>query len=357
MNGPLAGLRVLELEAIGPVPWAGMMLADMGATVLRVERPLAADMGVPRDPRYELTARGKQAMAADLKTEAGRQAVLDKVAHSDVLLEGLRPGVLERLGLGPDACWQRNPALVYGRVTGWGQDGPLASAVGHDINYLAASGALHAIGPADGPPAVPLNLIGDFGGGGMLLLVGVMAAVFEARSSGRGQIVDAAMVDGALAMLAPILGRWQAGQWHDQRASNLLDGGAHFYTTYATSDGKAVAVGAIEARFYAALIAGLGLDIQSLPPQHDQASWPAMRKRLAAIFVQHTRQHWNQVFDGTEACVTPVLSLAEAGTHPHLAARGSFVELDGVLHPAPAPRFSRTPGAIAWPPAAQRAGP
>ncbi|MGN6580324.1 MAG: CaiB/BaiF CoA transferase family protein [Bordetella sp.] len=340
MSGPLAGVRVLEMEAVGPVPWAGMMLADMGASVIRVARPVAADMGIARDARFELTLRGKTSVTADLKTEAGRNTVLDLAADADVLLEGLRPGVMERLGLGPQACWQRNAALVYGRVTGWGQSGPLAQEVGHDINYLALSGVLHAIGPAEGPPAVPLNLIGDFGAGGMLLLVGVMAALLQARVSGRGQVVDAAMVDGALAMMAPILGRWQAGQWHDRRASNLLDGGAHFYTTYATADGSAVAVGAIEPRFYAALLQGLGLQEEVLPAQHVQTAWPQMRAKFAAIFARHPREHWLRVFEGTEACVTPVLSLAQASRHPHFAARGNFRNVGQVLHPAPAPRFS-----------------
>ena len=340
MNGPLAGVRVLEMETVGPVPWAGMMLADMGARVIRVARPVAADMGIARDARFELTLRGKQSVMADLKTEAGRETALALVADADVLLEGMRPGVMERLGLGPQACWQRNAALVYGRITGWGQAGPLAQEVGHDINYLALSGVLHAIGPADGPPTVPLNLIGDFGAGGMLLLVGVMAALLQARASGQGQVVDAAMVDGALAMLAPILGRWQAGQWHDRRASNLLDGGAHFYTTYATADGQAVAVGAIEPRFYAALLLGLGMQDEALPAQHVQTAWPDMRARFAAIFAQHTREHWLQVFEGTEACVTPVLSLAEACRHPHFTVRGNFQNVEQVLHPAPAPRFS-----------------
>ena len=340
MNGPLAGVRVLELEAPGPVPWAGMMLANMGATVVRVERPAPADMGIQRDPHFELTAHGKQAVGADLKTQAGRATLLDLVADADILLEGLRPGVMERLGLGPDACWARNAALVYGRVTGWGQDGPLAHTVGHDINYLAVSGVLHAIGPEPGPPAVPLNLIGDFGAGGMLLVSGVLAALLQARSSGRGQVVDAAMVDGALSMLAPIFGRWQAGQWQDRRASNLLDGGAHFYTTYLTADGKAVAVGAIEPRFYAALMAGLGLDAASLPGQHDRASWPRMRAMLADIFARHTRDHWTRVFQDTEACVSPVLSLAELPGHPHFAARASFRRIGRALHPAPSPRFA-----------------
>lgn len=351
MSGPLTGLRVLEMEAIGPVPWAAMMLADMGATVTRVERPVAADMGLAREARYELTSRGKQGVAADLKTDAGRATVLDLVAQSDVLLEGLRPGVMERLGLGPETCLEQNPALIYGRMTGWGQTGPQAQTVGHDINYLAATGVLHAIGPAEGPPAVPLNLIGDFGAGGMLLLVGVLAALFEARTSGKGQVIDAAMVDGSLLLLAPILGRWQAGQWEDRRAANFLDGGAHFYTTYATSDGQAMAVGAIESRFYNALLEGLELDKASLPAQHDRTCWPAMRSRFADIFKQHPREYWVRRFEGTEACVSPVLSLEEATTHRHFLVRDNFLQIDQVLHPAPAPRFSRTPCAVPSSPA------
>ncbi len=346
MSGPLTGLRVLELEAIGPVPWAGMMLADMGADVLRIDRPGAMELGRQREQRLDITGRGKRVLTADLKTDDGRLAVLREVDSADVLLEGLRPGVMERLGLGPGACLERNPRLVFARMTGWGQDGPLAQAVGHDINYIAVGGALHAIGPADGPPAVPLNLVGDYGGGGMLLLVGVLSALVERAGSGRGQVVDAAMVDGTLTLLAPLLGRWQAGQWQDRREANLLDGAAPFYGTYATADGKAVAVGAIEARFYAALLEGLGLDPATLPAQHDQAGWPGLRQRFAAIFASQPRSHWEQVFHDTEACVSPVLSLGELGSHPHLRARGSLVEVAGALHPAPAPRFSRTPGAI-----------
>jgi alpha-methylacyl-CoA racemase len=350
MSGPLAGIRVLEMEAIGPVPWAGMMLADMGADVLRVDRPIAADLGLKRDERYEFSARGKRSVALDVKTPEGVSKALDLVAHADVLLEGLRPGVMERLGLGPDECLARNPALVYGRMTGWGQTGPLAQTVGHDINYIATTGVLHAMGPPGRPPQVPLNLVGDFGGGGMLLVVGVLAALFERRGSGLGQVVDAAMVDGSLALMAPVLGRWHAGEWTDHRQQNLLDGAAHFYTTYETADGKYVAVGAIESRFYAALLAGLNLAAEALPAQHDKAAWPGMRDRVAAIFRTQTRDHWCGVFAGTEACVSPVLSLRELAAEPQLSHRRSFVEVDGALHPAPAPRFSRTPGSISGPP-------
>jgi alpha-methylacyl-CoA racemase len=248
------------MESIGPVPWAGMLLAGMGAEVTRLRRPVAADMGIPRDARFEIQNHGKRTATADLKTPQGHDDALAHIQDAHILLEGLRPGVMERLGLGPDVCRERNPSLVYGRATGWGQSGPLAQTVGHDINYLAATGVLHAIGSADAPPTVPLNLIGDFGAGGMLLVSGVLAALVQARATGKGCVVDAAIVDGALALMAPILGRWQEGQWHDARERNLFDGGAPFYATYATADGKAVAVGAIEPRFYAALLAGLGLD-------------------------------------------------------------------------------------------------
>ena len=350
MSGPLTGIRVIEMEAIGPVPWAGMMLADMGADVLRIDRPTPSDTGVQRDARFELTSRGKRVLVADLKTESDRASVLSEIQHSQILLEGLRPGVMERLKLGPDVCLARNPQLVYGRMTGWGQSGPLADAVGHDINYIATAGALHTIGAADTAPSPPINFVGDYGGGAMLLLAGVLAALYESKNSGKGQVVDAAMVDGTLLMMAPILGRWQAGEWQDQRESNILDGGAHFYTSYTTSDGQAVAVGAIEPRFYAALLAGLQLDPATLPHQHDSKSWPALRTRFAAIFAQQTRAHWEKVFTGTEACVSPVLQLSELQSHPHLNARHSLTRVEGLLHPAPAPRFSRTPSAIGGPP-------
>lgn len=344
MTGPLAGLRVLEMEAIGPVPWAGMMLADLGAEVIRLDRPEVADMGLAQDDRFQLNARGKLTVTVNVKSQDGVEQVLELVSKADVLLEGLRPGVMERLGLGPDACLERNPALVYGRMTGWGQTGPLAQTVGHDINYIATTGVLHAIGTSDRPPVVPLNIIGDFGGGGMLLLVGILSALFERHSSRRGQVVDAAMVDGTLALMAPILGRWQAGQWTDRREANLMDGGAPFYTTYQTADQRYVAVGAIEPRFYQALLDGLGIDRQSLANQHDHVAWPEMRARFAQIFRGHSRDHWERVFEGTEACVSPVMSFDELSDHPHLKGRGCLTDFKGALHPAAAPRFSRTPG-------------
>ena len=355
-SGPLAGLRVLEIEAIGPVPWAAMMLSDLGADVLRVDRPTPPDLGLERDTRYQVTGRGRRSVVVDLKAAEGVEQVLRMAGRADILLEGMRPGVMERLGLGPDPCMVRNPKLVYGRMTGWGQRGFLADTVGHDINYIATTGVLHAIGRAGEPPVVPLNLVGDFGGGGMLLAFGVLAALHEARDSGVGQVVDAAIVDGSLAMLAPVIGRWQSGGWSDERESNVLDGGAPFYRTYASSDGNAVAVGALEPRFYAALLQGLGLSGESLPRQHDRSSWPVMRDRFAAIFAQHPRDHWIRVFAGSEACVSPVLSLAEMAQDAHIRGRKSLVDVDGVLQPAPAPRFSRTPGEIAGPPAQRGEG-
>jgi alpha-methylacyl-CoA racemase len=339
--GPLRGLRVLEFEAIGPVPWAAMMLADMGADVLRVLRPTPADTGIARDLRHETILRGRRSVTADLKDAAARDAVLALTQNAHVVLEGHRPGVMERLGLGPDVCQAISPALVYGRMTGWGQQGPLAQTVGHDINYIGLTGALHAIGTFE-TPVLPLNLIGDFGGGAMLLTLGVLAAVLEARASGKGQVVDAAMVDGALLLMAPILGRLATGEWLDRRESNLLDGGAPFYGVYKTRDERHLAVGAIEPAFYAALLAGLGLMPEALPPQHDRAAWPETRRCFAAIFATRTRDAWCEIFRGTEACVTPVLSLAEVPDHAHHLARESFVQVNGVRQPAPAPRFSRT---------------
>jgi alpha-methylacyl-CoA racemase len=347
--GPLAGVKVLEMDAIGPVPWAAMMLSDMGADVLRIDRSAPPELGMNYGTQFEFTKRGQRSVIADLKQPAAIDAVLHLASRADVLIEGLRPGVMERLGLGPEPCMSANPALVYGRMTGWGQGGPLANSVGHDINYISIAGALHTMGKQDAPPAVPLNLIGDYGGGGMLLVVGVLAALLEARSSGKGQVVDAAMVDGTLALMAPVLGMWRGGGWKDQRESNVLDGGAHFYGTYATSDGKSISVGAIEPRFYAALLKGLGLEGEQLPKQHDRESWPAMRKRFAEIFARQTRDHWCRMFEGTEACVAPVLSLEELAAHPHHQGRRSFVEVDGVMQPAPAPRFSRTQSEVAGP--------
>jgi alpha-methylacyl-CoA racemase len=353
--GPLRGLRVLEFDAIGPVPWAAMMLADMGADVLRIARPVPAGMGIARDARHETVLRGRRGVTADLKDPAARDAVLALARNAHVLLEGHRPGVMERLGLGPEACLAASPTLVYGRMTGWGQHGPLARAVGHDINYIGLTGALHATGTAD-RPVPPLNLVGDFGGGAMLLALGVMAAVLEARSSGQGQVVDAAMVDGSLLLMAPILGRVATGEWLDRREANLLDGGAPFYGVYETSDHRHVTVGAIEPAFYAALLAGLGLAPDALPPQHDRAAWPETRRRFAALFATRTRDAWCAVFDGTEACVTPVLSLGEVPGHAHHVARQSFVPVGGVQQPAPAPRFSRTASVAGRAPADARGG-
>lgn len=353
--GPLHGLRVLEFEAIGPVPWAAMMLADMGADVLRVARLTAADMGLARDLRHETVLRGRRSVTADLKNPAARDGVLALARNAHVLLEGHRPGVMERLGLGPEACLAASPALVYGRMTGWGQQGPLAQAVGHDINYIGLTGVLHAIGTAQ-KPVLPLNLIGDFGGGAMLLALGVLAAVLEARTGGQGQVVDAAMVDGSLLLMAPILGRVATGEWLDKREANLLDGGAPFYGVYETRDGRHMAVGAIEPAFYAALLKGLGLAPDALPPQHDRAAWPDTRRCFAALFATRTRDAWCAVFDGTEACVTPVLSLAEVPGHGHHTARGSFVPVGGVAQPAPAPRFSRTASVTGRTPAESRGG-
>lgn len=346
MPGPLVGLRVVELASIGPGPHAAMVLADLGADVVRVERPGAA-------PSYhhDITLRGRSVLAADLKGPRGRDALLALAATADVLIEGMRPGVAERLGVGPDVCLERNPALVYGRMTGWGQTGPLAPRAGHDINYIALTGDLDALGPAHGRPVPPLNLVGDYGGGSMLLLVGILAALFERRASGLGQVVDAAMVDGA-SLLGQVLWNQRAnGQDDGPRGRNLLDGGAPFYGTYACRDGRFVAVGAIEERFYRQLIERLGLDGEDLPAQYDRSQWPGLRETLEAVFASRDRDHWLAVFDGTDACVTPVLGLDEVATHPHMVDRGTIREHEGCLQVAPAPRFSRS--APDWPPRAR----
>jgi alpha-methylacyl-CoA racemase len=341
MSGPLDGVRVVELAGIGPGPHAAMMLADLGADVVLVQRPAAAAL-LGLGPSADPTNRGRRLVAADLKSEQGRAAVLDLIAKADVLVEGFRPGVTERLGLGPDVCLERNPRLVYARMTGWGQDGPWASKAGHDINYLSITGALHAMGRAGQPPAPPLNLVADFGGGSMLLVVGVLAALVERGSSGRGQVVDAAMVDGVSSLLQLVWGLLAAGIWTDERSVNLLDGGAPFYDTYACADGGFVAVGALEPQFYAALLDGLGLSGEDLPGQHDRSGWPVLRTRFGEAFASRTRDEWAAAFEGTDACVTPVLSFTEAPAHPHLAARHTLVESGGVTQAAPAPRFSRS---------------
>jgi alpha-methylacyl-CoA racemase len=346
--GPLHGLRVVELAGIGPGPHAAMVLADLGADVVRVDRPSGVlRLGNPNLP--DPTLRGRRLVAADLKDPADRETVLRLVEHADVLIEGYRPGVAERLGVGPAECHTRNPRLVYGRMTGYGQDGPMARHAGHDINYVSLTGALHAIGRAGDRPTPPLNLVGDFGGGSMLLLVGVLAALWEARSSGRGQVVDAAMVDGASVLMQMTWAFYGQGQWADEREANLLDGGTPYYDTYTCADGRHVAVGALEQKFYAQLIAGLGLDPADLPAQDDPAGFPTLRERFTAAFATRPRDEWVALFDGTDACVTPVLALHEVAEHPHLKARSTVVAPDGVPQAAPAPRFSRTRATLPGP--------
>jgi alpha-methylacyl-CoA racemase len=344
--GPLAGLRVLELAGIGPGPFCAMMLADAGATVLRIDRPGAS----ARRPGQDLMNRGRQSAVLDLKHPRGIDALLRLADAADVLLEGFRPGVTERMGVGPDACLARNPRLVYARMTGWGQDGPLSKTAGHDIGYIARTGALHALGRAGGPPQFPANLLGDFGGGGMLMAFGICAALVERGVSGRGQVVDAAIVDGVASLLAMPFMLMAQGLWRDERGVNLLDGGVPWYDVYATADGKWMAVGALEPQFYAALITGLGL--ADLPERGDPRNWPELRERLAARFAERTRDEWAAVFAGGDACTEPVLSLTEAAADPHLVARETYLTKDGVTQPAPSPRFSRTPGALSQPPPA-----
>ncbi len=345
-HGPLAGVRVVELAGIGPLPFACMLLAELGAEVIKVDRPAGGGLGVP--PELDLLNRGRPSVALDLKTPAGVETVRRLVDRADVFVEGFRPGVAERLGLGPDELLDRRPALVYGRMTGWGQDGPSAGLAGHDITYLATSGVLHAIGPP-AAPVVPLNLIGDFGGGAMYLVAGVLAALHFAETTGRGQVVDAAVVDGSAHLATLVHGLLAAGAWVDARASNLLDGGAPFYGVFVTSDGRYLAVGPLEPRFYAEFEDLLELD-EPLPDRNDLTTWDDLRARLTAVFASRTQAEWVAAFEGSDACVAPVLSLREAPDHPHLAARGTFETRHGVVQPAPTPRFSRTPGKLTTPP-------
>ena len=341
---------MLEFEAIGPGPFCGMMLADMGADVLLLDRRADAGLGLGHQRRYDVMLRGRRSLTLDLKTPGGVGAALLLSEKADALIEGFRPGVMERLGLGPDVLFARNPRLVFGRMTGWGQHGPLAARAGHDINYIALSGALHAIGRAGGAPLPPLNLVGDFGGGGMLLAFGIACGIIEARGSGRGQVVDAAMLDGAALLATMFSGLLAAGQWGETRGENVLDSGAPWYDSYATKDGKHVAIGAIEPKFYAQLLERMGLAAAMLPAQHERAHWPQLRRCFAAAFLLKTRDQWCAVFDGSDACFAPVLSFSEARHHPQARARAGYVKLGGVEQPAPAPRFSRTPGAAASPP-------
>jgi alpha-methylacyl-CoA racemase len=353
--GPLAGLRVLEFEGVGAAPFAGMLLADMGADVLLVDRIHASELGLESARWSDVMLRGRRSLTLDLKTPGGVQAVLQLADKADALIEGFRPGVMERLGLGPDVVSARNARLMYGRMTGWGQTGPMAARAGHDINYIALAGVLGAIGRAGEAPVPPLNLVGDFGGG-MLLAFGIACGVIEARRSGRGQVIDAAMIDGASLMTTMFAGMLAAGQWRDERGCNLLDSGAPWYDSYATRDGHYVAIGALETRFYAELIARLGLDGHDLPAQHDRARWPELRARFAAAFLSKTRDEWCAVFAGADACFAPVLSFGEARAHPHNVARRSTLRVAGVDQPAPAPRFERTPGTVRGGPPERGAG-
>ena len=347
--GPLQGFKVIEMAAIGPVPLAGMLLADMGAEVLRIDRLGEADLGIRRDPRFDVASRGKRSLALDLKSDAGRAVVLRLARDADALIEGFRPGVMERLGLGPADCHAVNPGLVFGRMTGWGQTGPLAQAAAHDLNYIALTGALEAIGEAGRPPVAPLNLVGDYGGGSMFLVTGVLAALLERTRSGRGQVVDAAIVDGVGALMAGVHGQLAGGTWRAQRGEHILGGAAPWNTVYETLDDGHVSVCAIEQRFFAELLKRLEIDPATMPDRMDRAHWPAWRERLAAVFRRRTRDEWCAVLEGSDACFAPVLHVGEAAAHRHAQARQAFVMNDGVPQPAPAPRFDRTPSAVQGP--------
>jgi len=350
--GPLTGIRIVELAGIGPGPFAGMLLAEMGADVVRVDRTADAKLGIAQPTQYNFYTRSRRSVAVDLKQAAGVETVLRLTDRADALIEGFRPGVTERLGLGPDVCLARNPKLVYGRMTGWGQTGPLSHAAGHDWNYIAITGALHSIGRRGERPVPPLNLVGDFGGGSLYLALGIVAALLEARGSGKGQVVDAAITDGAASLMTLFYGLRAAGTWTDVRGENLIDTGAHFGEVYETKDGKYVTVLAIEAKFYAELCERIGIDAQALPKQNDRRHWPELKQKFAEVFRTRTRDEWCALLEGTDACFAPVLSMEEAPHHPHNAARNTFVDVGGVMQPAPAPRFSRTPGAIQGPPEA-----
>ncbi|HLN17766.1 MAG TPA: CaiB/BaiF CoA-transferase family protein [Acidimicrobiales bacterium] len=348
VSGPLSGVKIVELAGIGPAPYGCMLMADAGADILRLER--AAAPSENGGPYWDITARSRRSVAVDLKRPEGVELVLDLVAGADALVEGFRPGVAERLGVGPDECLGRNPRLVYARMTGWGQDGPLADRAGHDIDYIAIAGALWPMGRAEDRPVPPLNLVGDFGGGGMLLAFGVTAALLEAARSGQGQVVDVAMVDGAASLLTHMFSFHRLGIWKEERGVNLLDTGAPFYEVYETADGQYMAVGGLEAKFYAELVEGLGLAPEDLPPQNERAHWPETKQRFAAIFATKTRAEWEAVFEGTDACAAPVLPPFEAHRHPHNQAHGTYVEVEGIVQPAPVPRFGRTPATVNRPP-------
>ncbi len=340
--GPLTGLKVVEMAGIGPGPFTAMMLSDMGAEVIRIDRSSQKGTG----HRANVLNRGRKSIALDLKNSKGVEAALRLIGQADVVIEGFRPGVMERLGLGPEVCLEQNPRLVYGRMTGWGQSGPLSQAAGHDINYISIGGALGAMGYADRPPAPPLNLVGDFGGGAMYLVTGILAALVERNQSGKGQVVDAAMTDGTANLLTPFYGLMAMGMWTTDRFSNRLDGGAFYYGSYECSDGKYISIGSLEPQFYALLLEKTGIEDPDFQDQLDQASWPRKREKLIEIFKSKTQQQWCEIMEGTDVCFAPVLNLAEAPDHPHNKARNTFVEFEGITQPAPAPRFSRTQGEI-----------
>ncbi len=344
-SGPLVGLKVVELAGIGPGPFAAMLLADLGADVVRVDRPADPGLGVPRGYEFDLASRSRPSVAVNLKHPDGVETVLKLVESADVLIEPFRPGVTEKLGLGPDDCMARNPKLVYARMTGFGGTGPLAKVAGHDINYCALSGALHAIGPAE-KPVPALNLVGDYGGGALYLAFGIMAAIYEAQRSGEGQVIDAGMVDGAASLMIPIYGLHASGYFSDERATNILDGGAPFYDAFECADGKFVSIGSIEKKFYALLLEKLGLENEDLPDQMDRSRWPELRARFAEVIKGKTRDEWVAIMGDSDVCFAPIMSMSEAHTHPHNIARENFVEVAGVTQPAPAPKFSRTPGRI-----------
>ncbi len=343
--GPLSGIRIVEFAGIGPAPMCCMLLADLGADIIRLDRLEPSGLGVPSPEKYKLLHRSRPAVALDLKHKGGVALALRLVAKADALVEGFRPGVMERLGLGPEPCLAANPRLVYGRMTGWGQTGPLAQTAGHDLDYIALAGVLHAIGREGQKPTPPLNLVGDFGGGALYLAMGVLAALLETVRSGKGQIVDAAMAEGAASLLTPFFGLYAAGQMKLERGTNMLDSGAFFYETYECADGQFIAVAAIEPKFFAELLTRLEIDPAALPRQNERARWPEGKAKLAAKFKTKGREEWLRVFEGSDACVAPVLSLGEASNHPQASARGSFVTVDGVVQPMPAPRFSRTANA------------
>ena len=354
--GPLQGLKIIELAGIGPCPMCAMLLAELGADVVRVDRVTDSGLGIDMAPEYHLLNRSRPSIAVDLKHPGGVETVLRLVDGADALIEGFRPGVTERLGLGPEDCAARNPRLVYGRATGWGQDGPLAKAAGHDLNYIALTGALSAIGRRGAPPTPPHNLVGDFGGGALYLALGVVAALHEARESGQGQTVDAAMIDGAASLMTSAYALRAAGISDGPRGENILDSGAHFYDVYETSDGQYVSIAPVEPKFYAELLDRIGLDPGDAPHSADRADWPASKARLAALFRTRTRDEWREILEGTDACFAPVLGMDEAHRHPHNAARGTFVERDGIVQPNAAPRFERTPGGIRCSPPAPGSG-